>query len=132
MAARWVSGTFVFPDTPRLCRGELHCLKSSLSECQKHSDGRDEHYGERDPEECLRKPSAPVFAHDLFVRRNRDNDGDERNRNDAIQDGGHDERFDRIDADEVDGKTDQVLSQLRRQASNPSGPPVDKVADQRD
>ena len=32
----------------------------------------------------------------------------------------------------LDGKTDQVLSQLRRQAANPSGPPVDKVADQRD
>lgn len=31
----------------------------------------------------------------------------------------------------LDGKTDQVLSQLRRQTQNPAGPPVDTVADQR-
>jgi ATP-binding cassette subfamily C protein LapB len=31
----------------------------------------------------------------------------------------------------LDGKTDQVLSQLRRQTQHPAGPPVDTVADQR-
>src|SRR5260370_8539502 len=68
----------------------------------KHADSRRTHAEKCQPKQQVRTPAAFILHHDGCISGNQDNDEDQGNRHHAIDHGGIDQSFDRINPDEVE------------------------------
>lgn len=68
----------------------------------KHADSRRTHAEKSQPKQQVRTPAAFILPHDGCISGNQDNDEDQGNRHHAIDHGGIDQSFDRINPDEVE------------------------------